>query len=177
MDVNEKNYFWHVLLGCNSMPDFILGYYCEFAGDQRFLGHLWHSWRARIPMTGQMRLCLMNWRHWMSILRHMYVFSDQEKHIVFNNNCGISFFICLEYGLICWGWNQGPYIAGDKITAADLSLAPKLHHLKVTLGHFKKWTVPENLTHYHTYTKVCSSNPWCPYFRVTSVVKQVLQVL
>lgn len=147
------------------------GYYCEFAGDQRFLGHLWHSWRARIPMTGQKRLCLMNWRHWMSILRHMYVCSDQEKHIVLNNNFGLSFLICLEYGLICWGWNQGPYIAGDKITAADLSLAPKLYHLKVALGHFKKWTVPEDLTHYHKYTEVCCSNPWCPYFRITSVVK------
>nr|ADH82415.1 dehydroascorbate reductase [Fragaria x ananassa] len=53
---------------------------------------------------------------------------------------------------------HGPYIAGEKVTAADLSLAPKLYHLKVALGHFKKWTVPKALTHYHKYTEVCCSN-------------------
>ncbi|XP_061998574.1 glutathione S-transferase DHAR2-like [Rosa rugosa] len=52
---------------------------------------------------------------------------------------------------------HGPYIAGEKITAADLSLAPKLYHLKVALGHFKKWTVPESLTHYHKYTELLFS--------------------
>ncbi|KAK3218148.1 hypothetical protein Dsin_012118 [Dipteronia sinensis] len=35
----------------------------------------------------------------------------------------------------------GLYIAGEKITAVDLSLAPKLYHLKIALGHFKKWSV------------------------------------
>uniref|UniRef100_A0A7N0V4Q9 GST N-terminal domain-containing protein n=1 Tax=Kalanchoe fedtschenkoi TaxID=63787 RepID=A0A7N0V4Q9_KALFE len=33
--------------------------------------------------------------------------------------------------------SHGPYINGDKITAVDLSLAPKLFHLEVALGHFK----------------------------------------
>ncbi|KAI6676397.1 hypothetical protein NL676_037193 [Syzygium grande] len=49
---------------------------------------------------------------------------------------------------------QGPYIAGGKITAVDLSLAPKLFHLEVALGHFKKWTIPESYTHVHGYTKL-----------------------
>ncbi|KAK4799513.1 hypothetical protein SAY86_024878 [Trapa natans] len=49
---------------------------------------------------------------------------------------------------------HGPYIAGEKITAADLSLAPKLYHLEIALGHFKKWSVPENLTHVNNYTKL-----------------------
>ncbi|KAI9128429.1 hypothetical protein K1719_001422 [Acacia pycnantha] len=49
---------------------------------------------------------------------------------------------------------HGPYIAGDKVTAVDLSLAPKLYHLTVALRHFKKWTVPENLTNVHNYTKL-----------------------
>lgn len=49
---------------------------------------------------------------------------------------------------------HGPYIAGEKITAVDLSLAPKLFHLEVALGHFKKWTVPESFTHVHSYTKL-----------------------
>ena len=44
---------------------------------------------------------------------------------------------------------------GEKITAVDLSLAPKLYHLEVALGHFKKWTVPEGLAHVHNYKKVC----------------------
>ncbi|CAN6565666.1 unnamed protein product [Malus baccata var. baccata] len=52
---------------------------------------------------------------------------------------------------------HGPYIAGEKVTAADLSLAPKLYHLKVALGHFKKWTVPADLTHYHKYTELLFS--------------------
>ncbi|KAF2321282.1 hypothetical protein GH714_038488 [Hevea brasiliensis] len=52
---------------------------------------------------------------------------------------------------------HGPYIAEEKITAADLGLAPKLYHLEVVLGHFKKWTVPENLPHVHNYTKLLFS--------------------
>ncbi|KAI3817721.1 hypothetical protein L1987_11519 [Smallanthus sonchifolius] len=49
--------------------------------------------------------------------------------------------------------NNGPYVNGEKITAVDLSLAPKLYHLEVALGHFKKWTVPGSLTHVHKYMK------------------------
>ncbi|KAK2637550.1 hypothetical protein Ddye_032342 [Dipteronia dyeriana] len=49
--------------------------------------------------------------------------------------------------------NGGLFIAGEKITAVDLSLAPKLYHLKIALGHFKKWSVPESLTHVHSYIK------------------------
>lgn len=49
---------------------------------------------------------------------------------------------------------QGPYINGENISAADLSLAPKLFHLVVALGHFKGWSIPENLTYVHEYTKV-----------------------
>ncbi|KAK3422426.1 hypothetical protein EUGRSUZ_G02889 [Eucalyptus grandis] len=49
---------------------------------------------------------------------------------------------------------HGPYIAGKKITSVDLSVAPKLFHLEVALGHFKKWTVPESFTHFHSYTKL-----------------------
>lgn len=49
--------------------------------------------------------------------------------------------------------SNGPYVCGDKVTAVDLSLAPKLFHLEVALGHFKSWSVPENLTHVHNYMK------------------------
>ncbi|TXG54381.1 hypothetical protein EZV62_019637 [Acer yangbiense] len=50
--------------------------------------------------------------------------------------------------------NRGPFIAGEKITDVDLSLAPNLYHLKIALGHFKKWSLPKSLTHVHNYIKV-----------------------
>ncbi|KAJ4779850.1 Chloride intracellular channel protein 1 [Rhynchospora pubera] len=50
--------------------------------------------------------------------------------------------------------SHGPFINGDKISAADLSLAPKLYHLKVALGHFKGWTVPQEFTHVNNYMNV-----------------------
>jgi len=49
---------------------------------------------------------------------------------------------------------NGPYVAGEKVSAVDLSLAPKLYHLVVALGHFKKWTIPESLTHVNNYVKL-----------------------
>ncbi|XP_022976471.1 glutathione S-transferase DHAR2-like isoform X1 [Cucurbita maxima] len=68
---------------------------------------------------------------------------------------------------------HGPYVAGEKVTAVDLSLAPKLYHIdieKVTavdlslapklyhidiaLGHFKKWVFPENLSSLSAYKKL-----------------------
>ncbi|KAK7390749.1 hypothetical protein VNO78_18799 [Psophocarpus tetragonolobus] len=52
---------------------------------------------------------------------------------------------------------HGPYVAGEKVTAVDLSLAPKLYHLVVALGHFKKWIIPESLTNVHNYTKLLFS--------------------
>ncbi|CAL1387223.1 unnamed protein product [Linum trigynum] len=52
---------------------------------------------------------------------------------------------------------KGPFIAGEKITGADLSLAPKLYHLETALGHFKKWSVPEDLTHVNNYMKTLFS--------------------
>jgi len=58
--------------------------------------------------------------------------------------------------LTWWSHGQGPYVAGEKVTAVDLSLAPKLYHLVVALGHFKKWNIPETLAHVHNYTKVWS---------------------
>ncbi|CAI9092486.1 OLC1v1027738C1 [Oldenlandia corymbosa var. corymbosa] len=49
---------------------------------------------------------------------------------------------------------HGPYVNGEKICAVDLSLAPKLYHLEITLDHFKNWKIPENLTHLRNYLKV-----------------------
>ncbi|KAL4189071.1 hypothetical protein AMTRI_Chr08g205140 [Amborella trichopoda] len=52
---------------------------------------------------------------------------------------------------------HGPYINVEKICAADLSLAPKLYHLEIALGHLKNWTIPEDLTHVHNYMKLLFS--------------------
>ncbi|KAM6600327.1 hypothetical protein CsatA_019936 [Cannabis sativa] len=52
---------------------------------------------------------------------------------------------------------HGPYVAGKKVTAVDLSLAPKLFHLDVALEYFKKWTVPAELTNVLKYKKLLFS--------------------
>ncbi|CAK9155070.1 unnamed protein product [Ilex paraguariensis] len=52
---------------------------------------------------------------------------------------------------------HGPYISGENFTAVDLSLAPKLYHLEVALGHFKGWAIPESLTHVLSYVKLLFS--------------------
>ncbi|MCL7031266.1 hypothetical protein MKW94_019374 [Papaver nudicaule] len=52
---------------------------------------------------------------------------------------------------------HGPYVNGEKISAVDLKLAPQLYHLEVALGHFKSWSVPENLTHLKNYMKLLFS--------------------
>ncbi|GAV76714.1 GST_N_3 domain-containing protein [Cephalotus follicularis] len=48
---------------------------------------------------------------------------------------------------------NGPFINGEKISAADLSLAPKLHHLEIALGHYKNWSVPDSLAYLKSYMK------------------------
>ncbi|TKY47401.1 Glutathione S-transferase DHAR3 [Spatholobus suberectus] len=52
---------------------------------------------------------------------------------------------------------NGPFINGNEISAADLSLGPKLYHLEIVLGHYKKWTVPESLTSLKSYMKAIFS--------------------
>nr|ANH58211.1 glutathione S-transferase [Dracaena cambodiana] len=49
---------------------------------------------------------------------------------------------------------RGPYVSGEKLTAVDLNLAPKLFHLEIVLDHFKGWKVPENLTNVHSYMQL-----------------------
>ncbi|AAF79442.1 F18O14.31 [Arabidopsis thaliana] len=53
--------------------------------------------------------------------------------------------------------HDGPFIAGERVSAVDLSLAPKLYHLQVALGHFKSWSVPESFPHVHNYMKTLFS--------------------
>ncbi|KAJ0232631.1 Glutathione S-transferase DHAR3 [Hirschfeldia incana] len=46
---------------------------------------------------------------------------------------------------------NGPFINGEKISAADLSIGPKLHHMKLALGHYKNWSVPDSLSFLKSY--------------------------
>ncbi|CAA2967820.1 glutathione S-transferase DHAR3, chloroplastic [Olea europaea subsp. europaea] len=52
---------------------------------------------------------------------------------------------------------NGPFINGDKVSAADFSLGPKLYHLEIALGHYKKWSIPDSLSHLKTYMKTIFS--------------------
>ena len=51
---------------------------------------------------------------------------------------------------------QGPYVDGKNVCSVHMILAPKLYHLEVALGHFKKWSVPESLSHVRNYMNVCT---------------------
>ncbi|KAK9194444.1 hypothetical protein WN944_005151 [Citrus x changshan-huyou] len=48
---------------------------------------------------------------------------------------------------------EGPFIIGGKVSAADLSLGPKFYHLEIALGHYKNWSVPDSLPHVKSYMK------------------------
>ncbi|KAL0539298.1 hypothetical protein IC582_023501 [Cucumis melo] len=50
--------------------------------------------------------------------------------------------------------HDGPYVAGEKVTAVDLSLAPKLYHVDIALGHFKKWSIPKELASLIAYKEL-----------------------
>lgn len=52
---------------------------------------------------------------------------------------------------------KGPFINGKEVTAADLALGPKLYHLEIALGHYKKWSVPDSLPDLKAYMKVIFS--------------------
>ncbi|KAI3973135.1 hypothetical protein MKW92_004985 [Papaver armeniacum] len=47
--------------------------------------------------------------------------------------------------------DHGPFVNGENVSAIDLSLAPRIFHLEVALGHYKSWSVPENLGHVSNY--------------------------
>lgn len=59
----------------------------------------------------------------------------------------LPFYIFLFFG-------KGPFINGKEISAADLSLGPKLYHLEIALGHYKNWSVPDSLPYVKSYMKV-----------------------
>ncbi|GMH26290.1 hypothetical protein Nepgr_028133 [Nepenthes gracilis] len=48
---------------------------------------------------------------------------------------------------------NGPFVNGKEVSAADLSLSPKLHHMEIALSHYKNWSVPDSLPYLKTYMK------------------------
>ncbi|KAM6546255.1 hypothetical protein CsatB_026991 [Cannabis sativa] len=48
---------------------------------------------------------------------------------------------------------NGPFINGKDVSAADLALSPKLYHLEIALGHYKNWSVPDSLPFVKSYMK------------------------
>ncbi|KAG1358705.1 Glutathione S-transferase DHAR3, chloroplastic [Cocos nucifera] len=48
---------------------------------------------------------------------------------------------------------NGPFVNGSMLSAADLSLGPKLYHLEIALSHYKSWSVPESLKYVRAYMK------------------------
>ncbi|KAH7860100.1 hypothetical protein Vadar_009333 [Vaccinium darrowii] len=52
---------------------------------------------------------------------------------------------------------NGPFVNGKQISAADLSLGPKLYHLEISLGHYKNWSVPDSLPYVKSYMKTIFS--------------------
>ncbi|KAF5729569.1 Glutathione S-transferase DHAR2 -like protein [Tripterygium wilfordii] len=67
---------------------------------------------------------------------------------------------------------HGPFIAGENITSADLSLGPKLYHLEIALGHFKKWSIPESPTHVHNYIELIFS--WESFVKTKAAKEDVV---
>ncbi|CAA6659409.1 unnamed protein product [Spirodela intermedia] len=49
--------------------------------------------------------------------------------------------------------DNGPFINGERVSAVDLSLGPKLYHLQIALGHYKGWSIPESLSYVKDYMK------------------------
>ncbi|KAL6225787.1 hypothetical protein ACLB2K_004636 [Fragaria x ananassa] len=64
---------------------------------------------------------------------------------------------------------NGPFVNGDQVSSVDLSLAPKLYHMEIALGHYKSWSVPDSLPFLKSYIKSIFSRD---SFTKTSALKE-----
>ncbi|XP_050374522.1 glutathione S-transferase DHAR3, chloroplastic [Argentina anserina] len=64
---------------------------------------------------------------------------------------------------------NGPFVNGDQVCSVDLSLAPKMHHMEIALGHFKSWSVADSLPYVKSYIKSIFSRD---SFTKTSALKE-----
>lgn len=65
----------------------------------------------------------------------------------------------------------GPYVAGEKVTAPDLALLPKLYHVQTALGHYKQWAIPADLGALHKYLELMQGRE---SFRKTAAPTEVV---
>ncbi|XP_062005286.1 glutathione S-transferase DHAR3, chloroplastic [Rosa rugosa] len=65
--------------------------------------------------------------------------------------------------------DNGPFVNGEKLSSVDLSLAPKLYHMEIALGHYKSWSVPDSLPYVKSYLKSIFS---LDSFTKTSALKE-----
>ncbi|CAI5485916.1 unnamed protein product [Closterium sp. Naga37s-1] len=65
----------------------------------------------------------------------------------------------------------GPFVAGERVTAVDIGLSPKLYHMIVALPHYKNWHIPDTFTHVHAYIKALHSRE---SFKKTSAPPEVV---
>ncbi|DBA93460.1 TPA: glutathione s-transferase [Trebouxia sp. C0005] len=57
--------------------------------------------------------------------------------------------------------SHGPYLKGKDISAGDLALAPKLHHMQVALKAFKGFDIPQDMKAVHVYLdNIRSRSSW-----------------
>eukprot|EP00892_Ulva_mutabilis_P002503 jgi/Ulvmu1/12253/UM086_0046.1 len=54
---------------------------------------------------------------------------------------------------------NGPFLGGDEMNAADAMLVPRLYHASVALPHFKAWSFPEELAALNAYVERCKAHP------------------
>lgn len=123
-------------------------------------------------MMGPSRCYWLSYRLWTNTSKNMY---DVLHRLCVASLMGLDSFIT------SWidGFWQGPYISGENISAVDLSLAPKLFHLKVALGHFKGWSIPENLTHLLAYleVRIRINSSQLLYFRINIFMVNTILVI
>ena len=57
------------------------------------------------------------------------------------------------------GASPGTYLDGDEMKHPDCSLLPKLQHVKVASKYYKKFDIPEELSHLHGYLNAAAAHP------------------
>jgi glutathione S-transferase len=53
----------------------------------------------------------------------------------------------------------GPYLCGEQFTIADLKIFPFIERIVHVLGHFREFSIPEELVHVHQWYKDVSNRP------------------
>jgi len=63
---------------------------------------------------------------------------------------------------------EGPYFSGDRVSAVDISLIPFAYRIDVLLGHYRKFTLPEDGEVWQRYRRWYQTMLVDPAFKVTA---------